>query len=107
MLIQMAGIFLFWWLLILGIGIAVVLMAEKFVLPSRRGRGRSKGPFATVLTQPELVLAEPQAAEPVEAPTATVPSGAAPGQSPVMLQASMPEPRRYFIGKGPAEDDRA
>jgi hypothetical protein len=105
MLVHMAGVFLFWWLLILGVGIFIVLMVEKLVLPSRKNRARSGGPFAALLGQPAPSVPE---VEEEEAPAAPSMVSGAPAQPRPLFEGSpLPEPRRYFIGKGPAEDERA
>jgi hypothetical protein len=104
MLIQMAGVFLFWWLLILGIGILGVFALEKFVLKPRREQARVAGPFAAILASSKPVAEPVQEAAPV---VALAKSGESPGQRRLAFQAPTAEPRRYFIGKGPVEDEKA
>lgn len=103
MLIQMTGVFLFWWLLILAVGAVVVVTLDKFVLKPRRDRARAHNPFGLLLGQPQPI------SEPVEEIPVAVPAGGGegPGQRRPLFQAPLPEPRRYFIGKGPVEDDKS
>lgn len=104
MLIQMAGVFLFWWLLILGIGILGFFTLEKFVLKPRREQTRMAGPFAALLANAKPVAEPVQEAAPVVAPAK---SGESPGQWRPAFEAPTAEPRRYFIGKGPVENEKA
>lgn len=104
MLIQMTSIFLFWWLLILGVGMVGVFLLDKFVLKPRREQTRASGPFASLLGQVK------PAAEPVEEPVpvaAAIAAAESGGPRRAVFQGPMPEPRRYFIGKGPIEDEKA
>lgn len=98
MLMQMAGVFLFWWLLVLAIGVAVVLIAQKYML--QRRKGRPKVPFAFMIGE------APSDAEPAEEPPATMASaGACAQRSRPLFVAPLPEPRRYLIGRGPVDSD--
>jgi Na+-transporting methylmalonyl-CoA/oxaloacetate decarboxylase gamma subunit len=100
----MASVFLFWWLLILGVGAVGVFVLDKFVLKPRREQNRASGPFASLLGQVK------PAAEPVEEPmpvAAAIPAAESTVQRRTVFQGPMAEPRRYFIGKGPIEDDKA
>lgn len=99
MLLQMAGDFLFWWLLVLGIGVGVVLFIDRYLKRSRK-RQAVDGPFAWLNGKVE------KPPEPVEEPpAAAATSGAGRGQAQALFDAPLPEPRRYLIGKGPAEED--
>ncbi|HZO80122.1 MAG TPA: hypothetical protein VFB33_00375 [Candidatus Binataceae bacterium] len=103
MLIQMAGDFLFWWLLVLGVGIGVVMVLDKYVRHSRKRHATSDGPFSWLHGRIEKSSHEPVE----EPPTAATASAAAPIQAVPLFQAPMAEPRRYFIGKGPADEERS
>lgn len=105
MLIQMAGVFLFWWLLILGIGAVSIFALDRFVLKPRKEKARVAGPLANFLVQPKAAVVPVEQPEPAMAAASS--GGESPGQRRPAFETPLPGPRRYFIGKGPAEDEKA
>lgn len=102
MLIQMAGDFMFWWLLVLGVGVGIVMVFDRFIRRSRKRQAHSDGPFAWLYGKVE------KPAEFVEEAAAVMTASASgPAQPMPLFQVPPAEPRRYFIGKGPADEERA
>lgn len=105
MLIHMAGVFLFWWLLILGIGAVGIFALDRFVIKPRKEKASVAGPFANLLAQTKPAAVPLEEPEPAMAVASS--GGESPGQRRPAFEAPLPGPRRYFIGKGPIEDEKA
>ena len=89
----------------MGLGVVVIFALDKFVLRPRREQARAVGPFAAFLAQSKAGAVPVQEPEPVVVSTKS--GGESPGQRRPVFDAPPPAPRRYFIGKGPVEDEKA